>query len=223
MAATADSYHHGALPEVLMNTALEEIARAGVQNLSLRALARAAGVSATAPYRHFPSKRCLLAALATRGFRQLAARVRAEVDLLAPESTGEVHDLAQHMTAMGLAYVNFAREHPVTYQMMFGGFVDDFSEYESLHEASATAFQQLENLLQAVLDAGGGRGLSLPQLCGAVWSCVHGFANLSLNIRLGEDQELKTASQPQRAVLALQHDPGIALRAMLLPFLEPAP
>ena len=59
--ASATTYHHGDLPETLMALALEHIAESGTEKLSLRALAREAGVSATAPYRHFPSKQCLLA------------------------------------------------------------------------------------------------------------------------------------------------------------------
>ncbi len=64
-------YHHGDLAGTLMEAALQHIAAEGTESLSLRALAREAGVSATAPYRHFPSKQCLLAALATRGFKRL--------------------------------------------------------------------------------------------------------------------------------------------------------
>lgn len=185
MAQSERSYHHGDLPEVLMNTALTEIDRVGVQNLSLRALARAAGVSATAPYRHFPSKRSLLAALATRGFEQLDETIRREMALLAPVVEGEDADpklLEQRLIAMGLAYLAFAEANPTTYQLMFGAVVDDFSEFQNLRRASGESFQSLEQLASDIIACGGGGGLTLKQLCGAIWSLVHGMADLGFNI-----------------------------------------
>ena len=228
MAQSERSYHHGDLPEVLMNTALAEIERVGVQNLSLRALARAAGVSATAPYRHFPSKRCLLAALATRGFRQLDAAIRREMALLAPAPEGATADrqqLEQRLIAMGLAYLAFAEANPTTYQLMFGAVVDDFTEYEMLSKASAESFQSLAQLVSDILASGGGRGLTQPQLCGAIWSMVHGMADLGFNI--GAETQMTKATQsdqksaPQQAMLAVRRDPASVMRAFLAPLLAP--
>ena len=68
------SYRHGNLPQALMDLAIQHIARAATEKLSLRALARELGVSQTAPYRHFSSKQCLLAAIATQGFDELRKR-----------------------------------------------------------------------------------------------------------------------------------------------------
>ena len=228
MAQSERSYHHGDLPEVLMNTALAEIERVGVQNLSLRALARAAGVSATAPYRHFPSKRCLLAALATRGFQQLDAAIRREMALLAPapqEATADHQQLEQRLIAMGLAYLAFAEANPTTYQLMFGAVVDDFTDYEMLSQASSESFQSLAQLVSDILASGGGRGLTQPQLCGAIWSMVHGMADLGFNI--GAETQMTKATQsdqksaPQQAMLAVRRDPASVMRAFLAPLLAP--
>lgn len=227
MAQSERSYHHGDLPEVLMNTALSEIDRVGVQNLSLRALARAAGVSATAPYRHFPSKRCLLAALATRGFKQLDATVQREMALLAPAPEGQAPDrklLEQRLIAMGLAYLAFAEANPTSYQLMFGAVVDDFSDYEMLQRASSESFGSLQQLVSEIIDCGGGRGLSLPQLCGAIWSMVHGMADLLFN--MGSDTQAAKAayaserSAPQQAMLAVRRDPASVMRALIIPLIE---
>ena len=67
------AYHHGNLRAELLDTAIEQLREQGTEDLSLRALARAIGVSQTAPYRHFADKGELLAAMATRGYRNLLA------------------------------------------------------------------------------------------------------------------------------------------------------
>ncbi|MCB1684347.1 MAG: helix-turn-helix transcriptional regulator, partial [Pseudomonadales bacterium] len=105
-----DSYHHGDLAVTLMDLALARISAEGTERLSLRGLAREAGVSPAAPYRHFPSKRCLLAALATRGFRELLSRVQAHERLS--------EDLEERLLNLGRAYIGFALDRPTTYQIM---------------------------------------------------------------------------------------------------------
>ncbi|MEM6707933.1 MAG: TetR/AcrR family transcriptional regulator [Pseudomonadota bacterium] len=229
MAEAQRNYHHGDLPDVLMAKALEEIDRVGVQGLSLRALARAAGVSATAPYRHFPSKRCLLAALATRGFRLLHERVELEMNLLAPPPASDDlpamrEHLRRRLLTMGLAYLAFAEENPTSYQLMFGAVVDDFSDYAALHDASKQSFAQLQSLLAAVIDSGGGRGLSLPELCGAVWSVVHGMADLTANVTpptSDDERTMPAGSAPAQAMLAARRDRAAVLRALCYPLLDP--
>ena len=68
-------YHHGGLRRALVSLAVTEIARAGVEKLSLRSLSRQAGVSPTAPFRHFPDKQSLLAGIAIEGFEELARQL----------------------------------------------------------------------------------------------------------------------------------------------------
>lgn len=114
-------YHHGDLRETLLADALESIAEHGVEQLSLRALARRAGVSPTAPYRHFPSKRCLLAALMTRGFQRLEQAVRAGSDA----ADGDPYE---RLLGAGRGYLSFARDNPTAYDLMFSSVLDDFSE-----------------------------------------------------------------------------------------------
>ena len=74
------TYHHGNLRAELLNTAIAQLRAGDADDLSLRALARAVGVSQTAPYRHFADKGELLAAMATRGYRDLLAALRAAGD-----------------------------------------------------------------------------------------------------------------------------------------------
>ncbi|MEM7004211.1 MAG: TetR/AcrR family transcriptional regulator [Pseudomonadota bacterium] len=98
------TYHHGELPATLMTLALEHIQAHGTEKLSLRALAREAGVSPTAPYRHFPSKQCLLAAIAAQGFQTLREEhLRTAAKGLAPEP---------RLQTMAMSYINFAQTSP---------------------------------------------------------------------------------------------------------------
>src|SRR5262245_45231593 len=107
------AYHHGDLRKVLIETALAHIARDGARALSLREVARSAGVSHTASYRHFPAKESLLAAIAEQGFRRLSDAMRAAI-------VGHA-DPATALQASGIAYVEFGVHYPEHLQVMFGG------------------------------------------------------------------------------------------------------
>ena len=126
---TMTTYHHGDLPAALLRTAAKILEKQGAEALSLREVARRAGVSHNAPYRHFPDRERLLAALAAQGFellgQALASRPRRE---------------------MGEAYVEFALAHPQRFRLMFGGLVksadQDAHAYESLQKAFADLGEQ---------------------------------------------------------------------------------
>jgi len=105
------SYHHGDLRQVLMKAAREHIAVEGTEKLSLRALAREAGVSPTAPYRHFPTKNCLLAAIAAEGFAELQDTMHRQVHAAGP-------DVLDQLSAAARAYVQYALENPVKFHLM---------------------------------------------------------------------------------------------------------
>ena len=199
-AQSRTGYHHGELPDTLMNLALAHIAKAGTEKLSLRALAREAGVSATAPYRHFPSKQCLLAALATRGFEELYERTRKAVETDLP--------IEERFVKMGTAYIEFALDNPTTYQIMFGTVLADFSSYDSLHEAANRSYGLVLSQLEELIET---RGLDITrdQLGGIVWSGVHGMASLLLNKNRDQPK-----SSPMRSISHMAQDPEGALRFM---------
>jgi AcrR family transcriptional regulator len=199
------SYHHGDLPQTLMDAAVRHIAAEGTENLSLRALARECGVSPTAPYRHFPSKRCLLAAVATRGFRELRESLSAA---LLPEDA-----LEAQLLALAGAYVDFAVSNPTTYGMMFGSVIEDFSEYDMLAEAAEGSYAVVRDVLEK-LTAEHPRGdRDVDQLAGTVWAAVHGVASLLLN-HLAPDA-VDAASGPMRASRSLSAHPEQALALLL--------
>ena len=105
---TRKSYHHGDLEAALIRSAGKILEKEGLDALSLREVARQAGVSHNAPYRHFAEREALLAALAAKGFEMLAQAQQA-----AAAKGG--------LRAMGEAYVLFALEHPQRFRLMFGG------------------------------------------------------------------------------------------------------
>ncbi len=201
VAADGAAYHHGELPATLMALALEHIEAHGTEKLSLRALAREAGVSPTAPYRHFATKQCLLAALATQGFERLGAIT---------QEAAEGHTVAQErLVAMAVGYVNFAKDNPTAYQLMFGSVLGDFSEYTMLHHAANSAYALVESALKEVVREGE-LDLNEDRLGGVLWAFVHGMASLVIS-------EIDTGgsdSSPMRSLESLREDPEAAVKVM---------
>ena len=208
--ATAPSkgnYHHGELRELLMDLALARIAIDGTEKFSLRALAREANVSATAPFRHFANKHALFAALATEGFQQLGERVSAVA-----QSSGSVD---QRLLAATMTYIEFAEHNPVAYQLMFGAILGDFSEFEGLSAAASNAYNMLDKLLVEVVEV---KQLHFDELVlgGLIWSAIHGIASLRLNVSQ-QDKSKKTPLElrPSQAIVAMTEDLEVNLKIMI--------
>ncbi len=176
-------YHHGDLHEALLQAAERVLERDGLAGLTLRAVAREAGVSHAAPTHHFGDLTGLLSELAAIGFRMFnAAMVAAR--------GSETHPLMKGL-ATGKAYVAYAQAHPGMYGLMFRNERLDMTR-PSLHEAATASFQGLAN------SVGAGRNerlagealeaLSLDQAAAIAraWSLVHGFTMLLLDGRLGD-------------------------------------
>jgi AcrR family transcriptional regulator len=163
------SYHHGDLRRTLIDAALDVIATSGPGHLSLRALARSAGVSHAAPAHHFGDKSGVFTAIATEGFELLyESQVR----------TSEGMDPAETLFPLAVNYVLFAIEHPSHYEVMWR---EDL--YDSSDGTLVAARQQVFEVFYQSVTAGTGE-LEPQQFRGAVaaaWSIVHGFATLWLS------------------------------------------
>src|SRR5256885_1168332 len=105
------AYHHGDLKATLVECAIALLRTEGPEALTLRAVARAAGVSQAAPYRHFPDRRALVGAVAEDGFRRLQAAMLEHVG----QQSGR-----QGLKEVAIAYVEFAHRNPAQYRIMFG-------------------------------------------------------------------------------------------------------
>jgi AcrR family transcriptional regulator len=152
------TYHHGDLREALLASATKIIEKEGLAALSVREAARRAKVSHNAPYRHFPDRDALLAAIAAEGFHLLSKAVSGHVG-----------------RDMGAAYVQFALRRPQTFRLMFGGLLPA-GRYPELQEAGAAAYQALVDRFRV------SAGESQAQLAAAAaWSLVHGLSHLLLD------------------------------------------
>lgn len=188
--AEAKTYHHGELRQTLLAAAVEHIEREGTEGLSLRALAREAGVSPTAPYRHFESRQALLAALATEGFRELCARMETDPERLRREPVPAFFEA-------GIAYVTYARDNGVKYHLMFGDTIGDFSDHAELLEAAEACYGRFEAILLAGIEAGVLLQIPVRELGAAVWSMVHGIAGMLI---AGERKRVTAGAEELRAM-----------------------
>ena len=177
-AGEAAPYHHGALRDALLEAAERVLERGGLSGLTLRAVAREAGVSHAAPTHHFGDLTGLVSELAAIGFRQFNAAMAA----------AGAPDLASNERAMARAksYVAYAQAHPGMYGLMFRAERLDYSR-PSLHEAAEAAFAGLAGAIAAKRhETISGDALTLDQgaAIARAWSLVHGFTTLLLDGRL---------------------------------------
>jgi AcrR family transcriptional regulator len=178
---TRTSYHHGALRETLLDTTLRLIETDGIGAVSLRRVAREAGVSPGAPYHHFADRADLLAALSARGYELLAAQLAA-----ARTGTGSpVLALAGLMRA----YVAFARRQPGYFRLMFRPELSGTREHPGLKAAEHAAKAQLEGAVADCVDAGIITAGQADVLGVAAWSLAHGLASLWLDGQLRDDYD----------------------------------
>ncbi|MGE2836829.1 TetR/AcrR family transcriptional regulator [Mycobacterium sp. SMC-4] len=171
------TYHHGDLKAVILTHAATLVAERGADGVSLRELARAAGVSHAAPAHHFTDRRGLFTALAAQGWQMLAAALAG--------ARPEFLDAA-------LAYVRFATENPGHYAVMFDRSLVDPDDPE-LRAARAAAGTELAAGVETLDDP---RAAEDPQAAGlAAWSLVHGFVMLHLNGVIGGDRDPVATTQ----------------------------
>ena len=164
-------YHHGDLRRALIDAALAIVSGEGVAALTLREVARAAGVSHAAPYHHFADKAAILAAVAEEGFRALHAA-------LSDDAVSRERDPVERLRHQGVAYVRFAAAHPSHFRVMFGSREFDWSDYPSLSEAATVAFGDLFGSVTACIEAGHAHGDDPTLAALTAWSLVHGLSAL---------------------------------------------
>jgi len=153
------SYHHGELRVALLEVALMSLDRDGSLP-SWRALARACGVSQTAPYRHFANHDALQAALATACFERLTASILA--------ATGHARAPRERLTAGLRAYLEFGRQHPSWYALIF--------ERKPPSDAARSGAAAYDTLIAGVTACGVD---DPPQVAFALWCALHGLTALT--------------------------------------------
>ncbi len=138
---TTTRYHHGNLRTALLERAARTVDERGVGALSLRELAREAGVSHAAPRRHFPDRQALLDALAEDGFQRLGGELSAAVQEAGSAFRARLHALAD-------AYIGFAGRHPALLELMFAG-----KQRDGADGVRETADQTFAIVLVAIAEA----------------------------------------------------------------------
>ncbi len=166
-----ESYHHGNLRQALIATALAMIAERGPAGFSFAEVARAAGVSAAAPYRHFRDRNALIAEIARQGFERFTVELEAAWNQGRPDPVTAIENT-------GRAYLAFARREPASYAAMFEtGF--PLEEDAMLLQASERAFAVLRRAADMVCSLQT-KGVRPPALMVAlhIWAMSHGIATL---------------------------------------------
>lgn len=184
-ASQSSPYHHGDLRRALVEAALALVTEEQNWGFSLREVARRAGVSHNAPYRHFPEKRDLLAALAVAGYEAL------RVKLVAAAEAAEGPE--DELLAIGVAYVQFGTENPARYRLIFGS--DLLTGGPGIPDSVGEAAQAAKAVLVDVV----GRGVQTGRFAVSqdtqaerdlvvltAWSLVHGLTMLLIDGLAGQ-------------------------------------
>lgn len=179
VASATPPYHHGDLRRALLDSATAILTETGRWDFSLREVARRAGVSHAASYRHFADKEALIAAVALTGFEALQARMIA--------AKGEASDTIEALRSIGKAYIGFGIANPALYRLMFGQALPNI---EGLPPAVLAVLTEARAVLKDVIldgaragtfaiDPEDGQDVSVAVV--TAWSLVHGFTLLSID------------------------------------------
>ena len=181
---STDTYHHGDLAAALVRASLEEVRQVGAEKVSLRGVAAALKVSPSAAYHYFPDKDALLGATGGAVFELFGQRMQDAFDSISGEDRQAVE---ARLTALAMAYINFARDEPHLFRLAFGAYCvtpigDKFMDLSEAGLAGALLVQTLDDLQRV--------GVISPEarqhgevLC---WSAVHGMATLILEGHISE-------------------------------------
>jgi AcrR family transcriptional regulator len=181
------TYHHGDLRAALVRAAIELLEESGETELSLRAVARRAGVSPAAPYRHYADREALVSAVAAVGYGELAERLAS-----AHPSPSTPEELA----SVAVAYVLFAVQRPALFRIMFGEPCDRDSD-ERVAATAAVALY-VRGIVERTFPQADYEALS-----NAIWALVHGLAFLHLDGKLEASSPSVVADRVTAAVQAL--------------------
>ncbi|HEV7585282.1 MAG TPA: TetR/AcrR family transcriptional regulator [Solirubrobacteraceae bacterium] len=181
------TYHHGDLRAACVGAALELLEEGGARALSLRAVARRAGVSPAAPYRHYADREALVSAVAAVGYRELAERLAAAHP--APATP-------EQLASVAVAYVQFALEQPALFRMMFGEPCDRDND-ERVAATAAVSLYLREIVARCFPQA------DAEALAPAIWALVHGLAFLHLDGKLDASTPSAVADKVTAAIHAL--------------------
>jgi AcrR family transcriptional regulator len=181
------AYHHGHLRLALLRAAMELLEEGGEAALSLRAVARRAGVSPSAPYRHYEDREALVSAIAAVGYRELAEWLAAAHP--SPSTPEQLADLAN-------TYVRFALERPALFRIMFGEPCD--RDNDERVAATAAVSTYVRTIVDRCFPRADPEGMAT-----GIWALVHGLAFLHLDSKLDVHTPSVIADRVTAAIRAI--------------------
>lgn len=179
------------LREACVVAAQEVIAEKGVENLSLRDVARKLGVSHQAPYKHYPSRDHLLAEVVRRCFQRFANHL---------DARGQFDDPKEDLAALGRQYLSYARDHALEYRLMLDTQWPESAEHPDLIRDAVHAYDILRKVLRRLHGESASMGDRVDLDALYVWSTVHGLAGV-MNGNCIDKLNLKTSVLDQ----AIEH------------------
>jgi AcrR family transcriptional regulator len=188
--AEKSSYHHGDLRAALLAEGLRMLEEQEDADLSLRAMARAVGVSATAVYRHFPDKEALRGALAGAAYDRLGAAQRA--------AAAPFDNVQDQFEATGRTYVRFALDHPALFRLM-----SSMPPHNDIFDLDANEDDEAGKLLRDYAFKLAGEGASIETartIAMRAWALVHGLAVLMIQGYVPRDEALIDAVVDTHAI-----------------------
>ncbi|MBD2066122.1 TetR/AcrR family transcriptional regulator [Leptolyngbya sp. FACHB-671] len=165
------AYHHGDLRNALIRAGLEMLAEGGAAALDLRKVARKAGVSHAAPYRHFADKQTLIAAIIEIGFQRLTEHMRSTLHNMPTNVEAQLQGLAQ-------GYVSFAQSNPWLMREMFSGLTIEREAFPAVHQTAKGVYQLFVDVVRAGQAQARIREGDPGELASVIWSMLHGMATL---------------------------------------------
>jgi AcrR family transcriptional regulator len=174
MAKNRVTYHHGDLRRALLDATVHLAGELGAAGVTLRAAARVAGVSQTAPYRHIADKTAMLAAASEEGHLLLAESL---------ETAAAIADPARRILALCVCYVEFAITHADRFRLMFGQGSPPKAAAAALQARARHVFQLLLTAVQQWL--AGRRRLDPRATMFKLWALAHGVATLTIERQIG--------------------------------------
>ena len=172
------TYHHGNVKEELIECACKLCDRDGYTKLSIRSLAKESGVSQTAPYRHFETKECVYAAVATVGFKKLN-------ELVFFDSPKKI--TKTKLVANASKYIEFGLINANTYDLMFGTAVGNFADYPELLKSANETYDNMKDSFASLADDS---EQVIAFKCITLWSMLHGLVGIIRKVNVvGDDYD----------------------------------
>jgi AcrR family transcriptional regulator len=172
-----NTYHHGDLKNALIQAGIEILSEEGVKGLSLRRVAKRAGVSHTAPYAHFADKQALVAAISTEGYKKLYEQLT-----LIDAEFGS--DPLKKMVEVAWTYVQFAINDPAHFKITFSGVIEKEKDYPAFVEISRQSFAFIVEMVADCQAAGILQSGPSDLIAVHLWGAMHGLATLHIEDQL---------------------------------------